>query len=100
MADQTKDSKYNGEEQLVIAIDLGTTQCTPFASDWAHPAADTPVAAVAYSHLYPNSVPAVRIASPVILCCTYSNTSTQVNKWPGQEEVAGDSKVRIRRLTC
>jgi hypothetical protein len=62
-------------------------------------AADILVAAVAYSHLYPNSVPAVRIVSNIILCRSYSKTATQVNKWPGQEEVAGDSKVRIRRIS-
>lgn len=33
---------------------------------------------MAYCHLFPGTVPVVRI----------------VNKWPGQEEVAGDSKVR------
>ncbi|KAG8804483.1 hypothetical protein FRC16_007892 [Serendipita sp. 398] len=60
MADTSKEGRYTGEEQLVIAIDLGTTQ-----------------SAVSYCHLFPNSVPSVRI----------------VNKWPGQEEVAGDSKI-------
>ncbi|KIM24672.1 hypothetical protein M408DRAFT_331646 [Serendipita vermifera MAFF 305830] len=37
----------------------------------------TTQSAVSYVHLFPNAIPAVRI----------------VNKWPGQEEVAGDSKI-------
>ncbi|CAG7852131.1 SubName: Full=Uncharacterized protein {ECO:0000313/EMBL:CCA70381.1} [Serendipita indica DSM 11827] len=37
----------------------------------------TTFSAVSYCHMFPNSAPAVRI----------------VNKWPGQEEVAGDSKI-------
>ncbi|KAG9021757.1 hypothetical protein FS842_006454 [Serendipita sp. 407] len=46
MAHYTSDTKYNREEKIVIAIDLGTTH-----------------SAVSYSYLYPDDLPQVRLVT-------------------------------------
>lgn len=75
---------YAGPEKIVVGIDLGTTMSSTMLiaaiGRCSNQVGST--AAVAYAHLVPDTIPEVRI----------------VNRWPGQEEVSGESKVWLYPL--
>ncbi|KAG8822499.1 hypothetical protein FRC19_005841 [Serendipita sp. 401] len=80
MATQSDSQVYQGEEKIIVAIDLGTTHSKfvyhPFNLCWNNPNLNR-IAAVSFAHAYPGSVVDVRM----------------VTRWKGQPEAAGDSKI-------
>ena len=75
---------YTGSEKIVVGVDLGTTMSSTMLIAAIGRCSDQvgSIAAVSYAHLVPDTIPEARI----------------VNRWPGQEEVSGESKVRLYPL--
>ena len=95
--DASPRERYQGEEKLLISIDLGTT-----TSPYTPPARLDPQLRRPFSQVrWPTRICSqvqylklgktfVVVAVPILRTC-----SRIVNRWPGQEEAAGDSKVDL-----
>ena len=85
--------RYQGEEKLLVSIDLETTM-SPYVRLLIQGLADPFVAgAVSYTTLLPGSVPRSGKSFFVTVVPNFKSLSRIVNRWHGREEAAGDSKV-------
>ena len=94
--DASLKERYQGEEKLLISIDLGTTMspCTPHALE---PWLSRPFSQVRWPTRICSQVQYPRSGKSFLITVVpnFETRSRIVNRWPGQEEAAGDSKVNL-----
>ena len=96
MASYIGDRKYVGTEKIVIGVDIGTTH-SEFVAVYGVCSYLFLLGAVSFAYLYPGDYTRIRMVGTSAFTCLSRRLKSlvyvQVNRWPGQPESTGSSKV-------